>query len=232
MSRPCKVCTHKDRKSIDRQIVSGVPMPQLSRQYGMSEDSLRNHRDKHISRQMQTASEQIAKRQGIDLFARTEKLMLTLEELVDQAKEKGKHDRLLQGVRELRSTYELIAKFQWAVQQQEQAEEGFIEERDRSPLNDTIHHNVQFLTKEEKEVYFGVLIKLINGSTNRVPYISYLDGECVIPPNFNATERIKQQYDYPPEMDHQDEPLQSAGRMTRTRPPARNAMRQVKSVQA
>lgn len=57
MPRACRVCTDPRREMIDREIVSGRPIPQLEREYGLPSSNLYRHRKDHmtIARSIETS---------------------------------------------------------------------------------------------------------------------------------------------------------------------------------
>lgn len=48
MAQPCSICAYRRRKTIDRQLVSGVPIRRIAAQFGVSASALQRHK-KHIS---------------------------------------------------------------------------------------------------------------------------------------------------------------------------------------
>jgi hypothetical protein len=48
MASECAVCAHAEVKALDRQIVSGAAALLLSRKYGLSEQAITEHRNKHL----------------------------------------------------------------------------------------------------------------------------------------------------------------------------------------
>ena len=48
MVRACTICTHKDVDEINRRVVSGDSIAEIARNFGLSDDALRRHADKHI----------------------------------------------------------------------------------------------------------------------------------------------------------------------------------------
>jgi hypothetical protein len=56
------VCTHAERDSIDRAIITNAPTAELARRFAISSDSLRRHRDNHIP----TATQAVAMAERIE----------------------------------------------------------------------------------------------------------------------------------------------------------------------
>jgi hypothetical protein len=185
MGKICQVCNHKDCKDIERQLVSGRSKTLLSREYGVSTDSLNNHLNNHVTRQMATAMEMKKVENSVDLFQKAENLMMTLEGLLQKAKTKNQDQKLISVSRELRSIYELLAKFQFiASQQNEQKEsEGTIFYHQ---TNDTVSENIALLDDIEKTTYFELLNKLMNGSDGRCTHIKYNCDLSVSNPEVNT----------------------------------------------
>ncbi len=48
MARRCSVCAHPERERIDREFARGKGTVVLGRQYGLTKDALRNHRERHL----------------------------------------------------------------------------------------------------------------------------------------------------------------------------------------
>ena len=72
MSRTCETCNHTKRVEIDRLLCQGRSISSISRDFGISTNSLSYHRDNHISRQM---AQHMAKREGIDALGLMDELM-------------------------------------------------------------------------------------------------------------------------------------------------------------
>lgn len=57
VGRPCLTCLHDKRLDLDREILAGVPVAQLSREYGISAGSIFYHRNNHLTRQLLKSKE-------------------------------------------------------------------------------------------------------------------------------------------------------------------------------
>ena len=65
----CTICSHEKRSQIELGLVYKVPMPVLSRRFGVGRESLRRHRHNHISPQVAAAILEAQKPSAIDLEA-------------------------------------------------------------------------------------------------------------------------------------------------------------------
>ena len=57
MPRPCEICCHPKRLQIDRGLVQGQNMSEMSRVYGVNYNSLWHHKENHLTRQLQKSEE-------------------------------------------------------------------------------------------------------------------------------------------------------------------------------
>jgi hypothetical protein len=63
MARHCATCVHEQRETIEQALLDGTPILRIHRQYGLSESSVRRHRDLHLSAKLARA---LATRDEID----------------------------------------------------------------------------------------------------------------------------------------------------------------------
>jgi hypothetical protein len=57
MPRACTVCTHEHHKAIDSALVAGVPTPELTAKYRVSEDALLRHKAAHLPAKLMKSQE-------------------------------------------------------------------------------------------------------------------------------------------------------------------------------
>ena len=57
MPRVCTICTHPQRDEIDQAILAGQPLRRIAPRYGVTETSLRRHRDNHLAKALEKARE-------------------------------------------------------------------------------------------------------------------------------------------------------------------------------
>lgn len=97
MAAPCSICTHPAVEAINRELIRGTAMSVLARRYEVGDDSVRRHRDRHLTRALGKAVE--AKRLDItaerlvdwggSLQLKTLKLLARAEELDDLGNARG-----------------------------------------------------------------------------------------------------------------------------------------------
>ena len=55
MAQICRICSHKNRLQIDKEIVTNGNLTKISKKYDVSYSSLYSHAQNHISRQLAKA---------------------------------------------------------------------------------------------------------------------------------------------------------------------------------
>lgn len=109
MARTCTVCVHKDRDSIDDDLVRGVAYRDLTKRYGVSISALSRHRADHVSTALAKLQGDERRRAGA-LLDRLEDLEDRARRILDAAESEGRPGVSLQAIRELRSILELAAR--------------------------------------------------------------------------------------------------------------------------
>lgn len=170
MAGACSICTHKDRQSIDREIVAGHTLTKIARKYDISYDVLIKHKSEHITRQMATANAMKLQKQALDVFGELENMIVGIKTIVDKARSKNQDGKYLAATRELRNSLELLSRIQFAVAQQE------LKERELHTNEwgaEDQEYDIELLSDTEQEVFFQLLNKLTEGHTNRIDNIDY-----------------------------------------------------------
>ena len=57
MPRPCTICIHPDRETIDQQLLAGTPYRTVGKQHSVGVSAVFRHRRDHLTRLMATAVE-------------------------------------------------------------------------------------------------------------------------------------------------------------------------------
>lgn len=96
--KTCKICGADQRLEIDKKIIQGVTLVQLSKDYGFSEGILLRHKQKCISRQLAHACQTRDLRTANGLMDILEGLLQTADMVISEAWKQQKLGVCLQGV--------------------------------------------------------------------------------------------------------------------------------------
>ncbi len=110
MPRVCLVCSHPDRAAIDRAMVRGEVLLRLGALYRLSKDSLTKHKAPHPPEGLTKARVIEEETHADSLLAQLLTLRDQASELYELARSKGDVRTALAGIREIRSTLELLAE--------------------------------------------------------------------------------------------------------------------------
>lgn len=106
----CKVCQAPGRTAIEQALVAGRAMSSIAADHGLSKDSVRRHRDRHLAPAMRGAMASVGDRGGRTALTRLESLYDRAEAILTAAEQGGQGALALGAVRELRSVVELLAR--------------------------------------------------------------------------------------------------------------------------
>ena len=110
MPRTCTVCTHAQRRAIDRALVLQIPFRNIAQQYDLSPDAVYRHGRDHLPALLATAQEAEDAAAADDLLAQLRDLHATTLALLKKADAAGSLGPALMAVREARGNLELLAK--------------------------------------------------------------------------------------------------------------------------
>ena len=111
MPRLCKVCQHPDREMIDRELIGGSRLSELSAIFRVSEDSLARHRDNHLPEALLQASEAESAASADNLLSQLKNLQdSTLRILRANESIHEDHGVALRAIGEARRNLELLAR--------------------------------------------------------------------------------------------------------------------------
>jgi phosphotransferase system HPr-like phosphotransfer protein len=112
MAGTCATCTSDAKATIEALIASGQGLSAIERQFKITRDALRRHRDRHMSMALTAlrAEQGTAVRVEASARDRVEGLVAKLEALVDRTHDEKRETMLLGASRELRASIELLAR--------------------------------------------------------------------------------------------------------------------------
>ena len=113
--RPCTVCQHPDRPSIDMAMANHKPFRAISRQFGVSKDAAVRHHDEHLPEALTKAKAAAETAHADDLLEQVRALRTKSLQLMLAAEKSGDLRTALAGIREARACVELLAEMSQAI---------------------------------------------------------------------------------------------------------------------
>ena len=110
MPRTCTVCRHPERAVIDGALVAAEPFRVVARRTGLSDTALFRHKNNHIPLTLRIATQAVEVARADDLLVQVHDLRERAVTLLETAEEAGNLRVALQGIREVRSCIELLAR--------------------------------------------------------------------------------------------------------------------------
>jgi hypothetical protein len=111
MPQPCTVCQHPERDAIDAALCVGCASVRgLAEQYGLTEASVRRHKDTHLVRTLALARKSPEVARADTLLDQVKDLQARTLAILDAAEEAGERREALAAIREARGNLELLAK--------------------------------------------------------------------------------------------------------------------------
>jgi hypothetical protein len=183
----CKICSHPKRLEIDRKLVQGQTMASISKEYGMSEAAVLNHRDHHLSRQLKQAQDKKSLMASQSLYEEVDNILNKIQSLMKQAEDNGHIATAIMGVREWRSTLQFVTNL--AIQlkelemQEDQSEKPVeirvtIDEDDYEISLQDFQYELRKLSKQELIVW-NYLFSKVTGAQTHVERPDCLDVETI-----------------------------------------------------
>ena len=170
MTQSCRVCSHPDRKSIDRQILSSGNLSELSRKLGISYDSLWRHKRDHIGGAAAAGVRKSTENHGVRLLEDLDDLVITARRILREAEADGHRVTSLKAVKEVRSSILAIAQISHAIwEQQNKEQQTIIIQEQQKEQKDWIKEGLKVLTPEEHKEYRRLNIKLLAAQGGNFP---------------------------------------------------------------
>jgi len=136
MPRVCIICNHPNRLDIDRLLVQGHGYQKIANIYGVSWQSVRNHAQGHLSRQLVQAYEKKSEAWAMDLLDHLRDIVNKAEAIFQRNYDKNTTTSdivALNALREQRGTFELLAKI--VAYSQTKAMEQQVQERQAKEID-------------------------------------------------------------------------------------------------
>ena len=160
MTMRCIVCTHSNRLQIDRALAQGKTLSSIAREYSISENSLANHRDQHLSRQL---VQSVRKKEAIEsshLLDDIEELITRTKNILTMAEEKKKFNLALGAIREVRGSYELLCKIAVMMHEVKREDSDLQQIENEEQAKVDLRRKLKILTTPELDMLLQLNIKM------------------------------------------------------------------------
>ncbi len=171
MPQRCKVCDNPERLNIDRAIISGKSLKEISREFNIGYDSLYRHSQDHLSRQLSKAYELKQMGENNELLEKIESIISRAEDIFRRNYEANKDLTALKSLAEIRSTIELLHKISYQSHQARLAELELerLRAKDDANQNEWAYiESLHVLTDPELNLFGQLMRKLKSGNKNHV----------------------------------------------------------------
>jgi hypothetical protein len=112
LSRACSVCTHAERDSVDRDLLTGTPNTRIAARIGVSEQAVRRHRELHLPERLAKAQGAAEVASATDLLTELRALRSKAISLLLKAEAAGDFRTALAGIGQARSCLELLGELE------------------------------------------------------------------------------------------------------------------------
>jgi transposase-like protein len=160
MGQKCTICNHDKKLQIDRALVEGKSTAKIAREYGVSENSLHNHKHNHLSHQLVTAYQQKEVVTGNELLQKIDDLVDKSAQIFRRNFDKKRDVVALQALSQQRSTFELLAKIQVEMHKAKIMEAEQRQQIDVMDCEAQVQKRIARLSDDEQKVYFLLLQKM------------------------------------------------------------------------
>lgn len=118
VSRPCSVCVHPARSSIDSALIRRVSYRHLAGRYSLSESAISRHLNDHVAEYVQKALSEYGDDKGVKVLAKLSSMIDRLNAFLDKAEADENALEFRAVASEWRKQLELIAKLQGELAQE------------------------------------------------------------------------------------------------------------------
>ena len=168
MSRTCTICNHSQRLEIDRMLVQGKPISSIARKFSCSPDALHRHRQGHISDSLARAMEHKMSAANMVILDDINELVAKTKDILTKAESQDRLSISLAAIREIRSTYALLADISFKLAQAKNDElliqQSLNKEIDADDQRSQLKKITSRLTESELNLYL-LLCQKINGDS-------------------------------------------------------------------
>lgn len=163
----CSICNHPSVLDINKALVGTRSLASISREFNVSSDSLRTHREKHIPVALVKSLKNKELASSMNIIGELEDLIERTKRILEDAERKRKYGIALHAIGETRNTFELLAKIIVAIkdaqsleheESREIMEQNIIEE-----MQAQAGERAQILSNAERSILRLITAKMISG---------------------------------------------------------------------
>lgn len=165
MSQYCRVCVHPKRAAIDKDIVQGMPILQISHKYGIANNSMNHHSKNHIARKLTLAVEKLATIEGNELMETITRIIHRAENIFERNYDANKDLLALKALDSQRNTIQLLSNISAQVHAAKIAELELLKEKrgdNKDAELEAYKIAITVFSLEELQVYQRFINKLNN----------------------------------------------------------------------
>lgn len=160
MANKCIICQSPNRLEIDKQILSGVSLAKISRDYAVPYNSLARHAKYDITRQLATAFHKKMQVEDFNLLNKIDELLAKAEDIFNRNYHNGRDGMALKALAEQRLVFDLLLRISVALHEIKQMEQEDIILMDNQIQDTQLEQSMQVLTIEELEIFERLTRKL------------------------------------------------------------------------
>jgi len=162
MTQVCRVCSHPDRKKIDREILSSGNLSQIARKYKLGYDSVWRHKNTHVGGAAAAGVRKANQNHGVRLLEDLDDLVITARRILREAEADGHRVTALKALKECRASLVSIAQVSHAIwEQQNKEQQTIIIQEQQKEEKDWIREGLKVLTPVEYTEYRRLNVKLL-----------------------------------------------------------------------
>ena len=222
----------EQRKAIDRMLVQGKSKAAISREFGVSEDTLRNYEEVHMGGRAIAGWDRSLKSHTESLFGELLELADITKQILRSALEDNHRGLSLKAVQQVRNNLETLTRFVLSMEELQMKQNSIVIDQEKEERSaQMIKEGLAALTEEERAEYRRIIIKMLAGvgshndgnmeqeDPSLVPTHT-LEGDRRILTGTNESEKQELEYRVD-QADHSLQPVRTTPRKVDPEPPMR-----------
>lgn len=160
MTRKSLIVGHPNKLQMERKYLQGSSIASIAREFGVGEESLRNHVQNNMSRQLVKAYEQKELTSSLDTLSEIDQIITYAKDIFKRNYDKGADITALKALDSQRSTLELLCKISAFLHQTKLLELQEAQTGDNEEKNEEFQKSLSVLTTPELKMLLRIQNKL------------------------------------------------------------------------